>query len=90
MKLDTVLIPVVILVIELKNSEKHQNIEKAAKLRNVSIQKILVIDNIDEVDLIDGFLIFLRLLFQLVNSRIAVETQNQNSPRKDMIEFRIA
>ncbi len=79
-----------ILVIELKISEKHQNIEKTAKLRNVSIQKILVIDNINEVDLIDGFLIFLRLLFQLVNSRIAVETQNKNSPRKDMIEFRIA
>jgi hypothetical protein len=77
-------------VIELKISEKHQNIEKTAKLRNVSIQKILVIDNINEVDLIDGFLIFLRLLFQLVNSRIAVETQNKNSPRKDMIEFRIA
>jgi hypothetical protein len=53
-------------------------------------QKILVIDKPDDFGLIIGFLNFFRFVFQLVNFRMAVETKNQNSLRKNMIKFRIA
>ena len=74
-------------VFELENIQKHI---KHNKLKNVSKRKHLGFKIIEDFAAHIGFLNFFLLLFQFLNSRMAMETKYQSSLRNVMIDLRIS
>ena len=68
--------------------EKVENIQKEIKMNAESEKLNLKMVNIDNVDSHEGLMIFFLLVFQVLNSKMAVETKNQSSLRIDMSNFR--